>query len=1118
MLEFRILGPLEVVRDGEPIRSGGRKQRTLLAYLVLHANETVSNRQLVDALWGDEPPNTATKTIHVYVSQVRRTLEGGEASDAPLVTEGAGYALRIPQDRIDLVRFEATLKRARADAERGAVEDAAAGLRAALAMWRGPALGELSDEPGLRTEAARLDEMRRAAMEELFDLELALGRQAELIGELRSFVREDPLRERPRAQLMLALYQQGRQADALELYEQTRRLLSDELGIDPGRDLQALHEQILRQDPALDPPRRRGHPLPPRAVRGGPSGQRRASSRWRVIAARAVAAVAALSAVAFWAWPRESFVLGQVTVDTLAILDPRTGRVVGRLDLGAPITEIAFGYGSVWVTSDIDGTVSRIDPASRSVRQTIRVGSGASGIAFADGAVWITLAGARSLARIDPDTNEVVQRAFTGNAPTDVAFAAGHLWTTDRLDGTVSQIDPVSATRIRTITVGTSPVAIAGNDDALWVADSLGGSVVRIEATTGSVVARVNVGNDPSAIAVSEAVWVTNAHDGTLSKISPASNAVLSTVSVGGNPSDVAVADGIVWVATDLAGGVVRVDATEAVVRDRLPTQNRPVSVAISSDVVWAGILPSPQVHRGGTLRVVSPFRLNSLDPASGPVVDFTLQHLIYDSLVGLKRTGGPSSLELVPNLATTLPRPTNGGRTYTFEVRRGIRYSTGETVVPSDFVRAIERALTLRVSPTDVLMPIVGANRCVRTPDRCDLSAGVVADDDRSTITFHLRAPDPEFIYALSQTNTAPVPEGTPMRTIEHVPSTGAYMIGTFAADERVTLRRNPHFRSWSPVARPEGFVDEIEWRFGVPTEDGIELVKDGRADWIGGVVGPTLPLDALRTRHASQVHINPVAATYSMFLNTRVAPFDDIRARRALNLAVDRARLVRAMGGIEYAAPTCQVQPPNLPNYEPYCPYARGSAAAGLAPRPDLAEAERLIDASGTRGMRIEVHAFAPLFGAAGRYFESLLDRLGYDVTLRIDRDPSRYFAAIADPANEIQIGAVGWFLGLPTPSGMFTPYTCGAFHRDPTSNMNHSGFCSGLVDRLYERARELQAIDPEAAAALWGRLERAVVDAAPLVPFANPNAVDFVSERLGNYRSSPTLGLLLDQVWVT
>ncbi|HEV3472268.1 MAG TPA: BTAD domain-containing putative transcriptional regulator, partial [Actinomycetota bacterium] len=529
-MKFRILGPFDVERDGRSIRLGGRKQRTLLAYLVLRSNKVVTNSQLVDALWSEDPPNTATQTIHVYVSQLRKALDSDD-SGAHLVTEGAGYVLRAAPDNIDLTNFEATVKDAKATIKRGAVDEAAALLRRAISMWRGPALGELATEQALRADAARLDEMRRSVMEELVDIELSLGRHAEVVGELRSLVADDPLREGFRAQLMLALYRQGRQAQALEVYEETRRLLADELGIDPSRDLKMLHEKVLRQDPSLDPPPRPSV-APARArpdVEEIPAARR--VGRPLVVIALVVAALVVVGAAAIWRTRGTGDPLAALDVDALALLDPAGGDIEGLVDFDMPITKIAVGYGSVWVTSEVAGTLARVDPSTRSVRQTIQVGSGPSGIAFGEGAVWVTLSGARTLARIDPETNDVVQRLETGNAPTDVAFAAGHLWTTNRLDGTVSQIDPGTTRTIRTIRVGPSPVVVAGDDEALWIADSLEGTVARLDPTTGSVVASISVGNDPSSIAIADAVWVTNALDGTVSMISSDTNRVVATVS-----------------------------------------------------------------------------------------------------------------------------------------------------------------------------------------------------------------------------------------------------------------------------------------------------------------------------------------------------------------------------------------------------------------------------------------------------------------------------------------------------------------------------------------------------------------------------------------------------------
>src|SRR5215203_5219397 len=244
-MDFRILGPLEAHRNGAEVSTGGPKQRALLALLLLHANETVSRAALVDGLWGERPPETAAKALQVYVSQLRRSL-GREL----VVTRPGGYQLAIAPDALDLFRFERLVGEARA----AAPAPAAAKLREALALWRGRPLADLAEAPFAQTETRRLEELRLAAADEWTDAELALGRESELIPELERAVAHNPLRERPRAQLMLALYRCGRQAEALECYQTGRRALIDELGVEPGRALRDLHQAILRQDVELHVP------------------------------------------------------------------------------------------------------------------------------------------------------------------------------------------------------------------------------------------------------------------------------------------------------------------------------------------------------------------------------------------------------------------------------------------------------------------------------------------------------------------------------------------------------------------------------------------------------------------------------------------------------------------------------------------------------------------------------------------------------------------------------------------------------------------------------------------------------------------------------------------------
>jgi DNA-binding SARP family transcriptional activator len=246
-MEFRILGPLEVWDQGGEVSLGGRKPRALLAVLLLHPNEVVSADRLIDELWGEDPPERAHATLRVNVSRLRMALPQGV-----LATRSPGYAIRVEPDELDLHRFERLVDEGRSMLARGLAADASERLRDALSLWRGPALSDFADERFAQAAIARLEEIRLAAVELRIDADLDLGRHHQLVGELEALVREQPLRERLRGYLMTALYRSGRQAEALDAYNDARRALVDELGIDPGAALQELERAILRQDPALD--------------------------------------------------------------------------------------------------------------------------------------------------------------------------------------------------------------------------------------------------------------------------------------------------------------------------------------------------------------------------------------------------------------------------------------------------------------------------------------------------------------------------------------------------------------------------------------------------------------------------------------------------------------------------------------------------------------------------------------------------------------------------------------------------------------------------------------------------------------------------------------------------
>jgi len=260
-VDYRILGPLEAWAGDRRLPLGGRRQRALLAILLLRANEAVSTDRLIDELWGERPPATAANTLQVYVSQLRKALEARDAIE----TRAPGYVVRVRPGELDLQRFEELADRGRRAFADGRADEAAGTLRTALALWRGPALADLAFEAFAAAFVLRLEELRLAVLEERIEADLALGRHTELVPELEATVAEHPLRERARGQLMLALYRADRQADALDAYQEARRTLVDGLGIEPSPALQRLERAILTHDASLELPAAPGG-MPPRAA------------------------------------------------------------------------------------------------------------------------------------------------------------------------------------------------------------------------------------------------------------------------------------------------------------------------------------------------------------------------------------------------------------------------------------------------------------------------------------------------------------------------------------------------------------------------------------------------------------------------------------------------------------------------------------------------------------------------------------------------------------------------------------------------------------------------------------------------------------------------------------
>ena len=587
---FSLLGPLEARLDGEPLLLGGGRQRSLLAVLLLNANEIVSREQLIETVWGAKRPSTIGAALNVHLSKLRKLLAVG-GTDAALVTAPHGYVLRIDPDRLDLDRFERLLRDAREALLAGETETAAATLDQALALWRGPPLAEL--DLGVSVEAAisRLCELRLGGLEDWFEAGLRLGRHAELVPELEGFVREHPLHEHARAQLMVALYRSGRQSEALQTYRDARKLLAEELGLDPGPELQRLEKAILVQDPSLSQPESRRSRRPGRA------------RRLIVAASLPVVAVAALLTLG----PSAPRVRGPQPLDDVvlagasdvAIVQPETNKVVARVPVGSSPALIREGDGSVWVADRLDLTVTEIDPESRRVLRTIGVGFRPDDIAARNGSVWafdredrvlarlgdgltwdrfehpdfgsveqialdddvVWLAGGTRLIRVDAATGEIVSNASVPVEVDGLALGGDDVWAVSRPAEAVLRIDPLTSEIRDRIPIGgdsgnaSQPLVISADTKFIWVLNGDTATVTKIDPTVHDVVEtyRLGVGRGSLALAVGEgAAWISNAFDGTVTRIDATTNEIGSiTVSAYYGPRGVTVAGGLVWVSVD---------------------------------------------------------------------------------------------------------------------------------------------------------------------------------------------------------------------------------------------------------------------------------------------------------------------------------------------------------------------------------------------------------------------------------------------------------------------------------------------------------------------------------------------------------------------------------------
>jgi YVTN family beta-propeller protein len=1084
MMQFRILGSLEVAKDGRPIALGGTRQRAVLAILLLHRREVVSVDRLVDELWGERSPGTATKTVQVYVSRLRKELGEGV-----LLTRGGGYMLDIEPEQLDAARFERLAQEGRQALERGELSGARDLLGDALDLWRGPALGDLAYEEFAQGAVARLDELRQATLEERIEADLALGRHSALIPELETLAREHPTRERLRAQLMLALYRSGRQADALASYQDARRSFAEQLGLEPTRELQDLEQAILRQDPDLDAPAGRPRPVLEDGRRHGGV---------LVGLGGAILLLAAIAAI--FAAGDDASDPDRASGNSLAAIDPESNRLVATIPTGVRPTDVAAGAGYIWVANRDDNTVTQVAPRARRVVSTALPGVSVAGIAADRRGVWVGDIRRTKLVRLDPDFRSVVRsvriapetEGFGQLGANPVAVGYGAVWT-GRSYGAVARLDPASHRVTARVSVGNSPTAIATGADGVWVTDDEDNTVTRIDpASEGAVVATTSVGQGPTALAVGAGgVWVANTQDDTVSRIDPRTATVTHTIAVGRRPTGVAVGHGSVWVANSLSGTLDRIDPRTMRVESTVEVGPAPQGVAIGHGLVWVSVQrrspagPPPSNAPGGLARLVVSSEHETTDPA----LDLDLQRsgatcaLLYN----YPDRPYPDGARLQPEVARGQPSVSPDGLTYTFRIREGFRFSppSNEPVTAAAFERAIERALD----------PKTGSFAAELAKNVAHVSAR------GNTLRLTLRQPAPSIVSLIAAPYFCAVPRNTPIRPegVDTLPAAGPYYVASHVPGRGLVLRRNPNYSGPRPSR-----LAEIRIRTGVSPERAVAAVEAGRADY--AVLNPPgEPAVSATTERRllkrygpgseaaragrQRVFTQPTPNIYYFAFNSRHGPFADVRLRKAVNFAMDRRALALHTGLGERGRPTDQLIPPGLPGFEDAAIYPLGG--------PDLPTARRL---AGTARRRAVLYTCDfPSCSRHGQILRSNLGAIGIDLEVRQFSIPE-LFTRLQKPNEPFDIGYSNWFFD----------------YADPSSYINAQFGADGFF-RVFDDPHWQERMDSAARLSgpgrirAYARLDRELAaDAAPAAPFATGTATYFLSARMGCQVLHPIFGL--------
>jgi ABC-type transport system substrate-binding protein/DNA-binding SARP family transcriptional activator len=1129
-LELRIYlaGRLALEADGRVVgdaRFPGRQGRLLFAYLVCEQGTLVPREALAAALWGDAPPATSDKALSVLVSKLRTLLGEQGVDGARALTASFGcYRLDLPDDSwVDVLAAADAARTAEGALAAGDLAGAQAAASLAAAITRAPFLpGE--DADWVEDKRRELADVRSRVLDVLADSSLRSGDAAESVKWAEQAVAHEPFRETGYRRLMAAHAAAGNRAEGLRVYERCRRLLADELGAYPSPETDSIYRALLEAPPPA--PRERAATAVADSAESSPGAlvrpelppppRGRASPRRRRVVAIAAVAVAAGVVATVVAMRHDSAAQPPtIAVNSIVSLNS-SGSVAATVAVGARPVAISSSGGALWIANLDDQSVTRVDLASGQVTRHVPIGGSPTGVAATRSAIWVTDSGGR-ISKIDPTYDRLTEtRRIDAFAPYSsgttwpILAAFGSIWVVDP-DGLLIQLDEKSARQIGSVDIGNEPSAIAAGADSLWVTNGADGTVTRIDPLT-LLATTVPVGHGPAAVAVNDAgVWIANTGDNTLVRIDPETNAVAETLHLGDAVTALLATPAALWMANGDDGTVLRLDPHSGGVSRSIDVGGTPTALDSVAGQVWVTIAAAPPTAptSGGVAHLTAQDDVPSLDPAlsATSVAATSIHYATCANLVTYRDEPAPAGSRIVPEVAESVPTPSDGAKTYAFTIRHGFRFSppSSAAVTAETFKATIERVTDPRLaSPVaESFSDVVGYRAYV--DGKASGLAGVTVQGP--TLTIRLSRPDGGFLADLASGAACATPQGTPAvgGGLNDVPSAGPYYVASYTPRQQIVLRSNPNYGGDRPH-----HLAELVVAIGTGSARALREIKAGTADYaLDGLprdAGPRLesqygPDSAAAKSGHQQYFISPALGVRYLHMNIRRSLFSDVRVRRAVNYAIDRAKL--AAQGERFAevnpfnagAPTDDLLPPTI----------AGAADFKLYPvnGPDLARAQKL---AGTLHATAIMYTpnLAPWLQEA-QIVRQNLKPLG--ITVEIKEFPiGDFFTRIGRRDEPFDLAVSGWAFGSTDPAealAIFDGSTISA--RD---NSNFSYLDDPGLDRQIRSAAALSgARRYRAYEGLAFKVEK---DLIPVAAFADNASRDFFSARMGCEVYQPVFGV--------